>query len=90
MEPPYLHLYYNGVQGHSLDSQIEGSHAKAPFYLSLLRRLHFKSAEAVGDMLKHRRALLQQKLGTKHKVTWLKRPCYGFTLHHRTTVQRKM
>ena len=64
-----------GVKGHSLDS--------------LLRRLHFQSVEAVGDMWKHRRALLQHKLGTKHKVTGLKRPCHGFTPHHRTTVKRK-
>jgi hypothetical protein len=48
-----------GVRGRPLDT--------------LLRKLHLKSVQAVGDMWKHRRALLHNKLGTKKgKTTGIK------------------
>jgi hypothetical protein len=61
-----------GVRGRSLET--------------LLRKLHFQSVQAVGDMWKHRRALLHNKLGTKKgRTTGTKRANPNQTPQHRTT-----
>ena len=53
---------------------------------TLLRKLHFKSVQAVGEMWKHRRALLHNKLGSKKgPPTGTNRTNFTSALQHRKT-----
>jgi hypothetical protein len=57
---------------------------------ALLRKLHFKSIEAVGEMWKHRRAVLHNKLGAKKKrIMGMKRARPNQPPPHRPTKKRK-
>jgi hypothetical protein len=57
---------------------------------TLLRKLHFKSVQAVGEMWKHRRALLHNKLGSKKgRTTGTKRANPTSAPQHRTTKKFK-
>jgi hypothetical protein len=57
---------------------------------TLLRKLHFQSVQAVGDMWKHRRPLLHNELGTKKgRTTGTKRANPNQTPQHRTRKKLK-
>jgi hypothetical protein len=64
-----------GVRGRPLDT--------------LLRKLHLKSVQAVGDMWKHRRALLHNKLGNKKGKTTGIKYVQPLPAHHKPKKRRR-